>query len=81
MYQSSNENQMMVLRENLKSIRMAKFENVTSYLTRITQVRDELGYVGEVVRGNELVRKNLNGVAKPWVIFVEGIMTRENMPS
>jgi hypothetical protein len=46
MYQSKNENRKMVLREKMKSIRMAKSEGVTSYLTQITQVRDELPTVG-----------------------------------
>ena len=36
LYQSSNENRKMVLREKLKSIRMDKGENMTTYLTRIT---------------------------------------------
>ena len=35
-YQSSNENRKMVLREKLKSIKMNKGENMVSYLTRIT---------------------------------------------
>ena len=39
----------MVLREKLKSVKMVKGEGVTSYLTRISQVRDELAAVGEVV--------------------------------
>ena len=65
LYQSSNENRKMVLREKLKSIRMVKAESVTSYLARITQVRDELGAIGEKVEGSELVRTSLNGMAKP----------------
>jgi hypothetical protein len=56
LYQSSNENRKMVLREKLKGIKMTKTENVTTYLTKITQVRDELGVVGEVIADNELVR-------------------------
>ena len=55
LYQSSNENQKMVSREKLKSIRMNKGENIIAYLTRITLVRDELGVVGEVIQGVELV--------------------------
>ena len=55
LYQCSNENQKMVLREKLKSICMNKGENMTTYLTRITQVPDELGFVGEVIQGVELV--------------------------
>ena len=39
----------MVLREKLKSIRMVKGEVMLTYLTRISQVKDELAAVGEVM--------------------------------
>ena len=80
LYQSSNENRKMLLRKKLKGIKMTKAENVTTYLTKITQVRDELGAVGEVVVDSELVRTALNGVTKQWTAFVEGIVGRENLP-
>jgi hypothetical protein len=81
MYQSTNENRKMVLREKMKSIWMAKSEGVTSYLTQITQVRDELSAVGEAVGEAELVRTTLNGVSKPWAMFVQAIVGREKLPS
>ena len=65
LYQSSNENWKMVIREKLKSIKMEKSENVASYLTRITQVRGKLAAIEEVVDDSELVQTTLNGVAKP----------------
>jgi hypothetical protein len=74
LYQSTNENRKMVLREKLKSIKMAKAENVVTYLTRLIEVRDELGADGEDIDESELVRTTLNGVAKQWVVFVEGIV-------
>ena len=80
-YQISNENQKMVLREKLKRICMNKGENMTTYLTEITQVRDEFGVIGEVIQSAELVRTTLNGVAKPWAVFVESLVAREHMPS
>jgi hypothetical protein len=80
LYQSTNENWKMVLREKLKSIKMTKAENVVTYLTRLTHTRHELGAVGEPIAGSELVRTTLNGVTKQWVVFVEGIVTRENLP-
>jgi hypothetical protein len=43
-------------------------------------MRDELGVVGEVVADNELVRTALNRVTKQWVVFVEVIVARENLP-
>ena len=64
LYQSSNENRKMVLREKLKSVCMAKGEGMASYLTKIKQVRDELATVGEVVGIPEMVRPTLNGVSQ-----------------
>ena len=55
LYKSFNKNRKMVLREKLKDIQMNKTENMASYITRITQVRDKLRAVGEIVRGSELV--------------------------
>jgi hypothetical protein len=80
LYQSTNENRKMVLREKLKSIKMTKAENVVTYLTRLTQVRDELGAVGEAIVDSDLVRTTLNGVSKQWAVFVEGIVAREKLP-
>jgi hypothetical protein len=80
LYQSTNENRKMVLRETLKIIRMTKAENVVTYLTRMTQVRDELGAIGEAIVDSEIVRTTLNGVTKQWDSFVEGIVARENLP-
>ena len=51
------------------SIQMNKGENMVPYLTRITQVRDELGTVGERAVDAELVRTALNGVTKQWSIY------------
>jgi hypothetical protein len=79
LYQSTNENRKMVLREKLKSIKMTKAKNAVTYLTRLTQVRDELGAMGESIADSELVRTALNGVSKQWVVFVEGIVARENL--
>jgi hypothetical protein len=80
LYQSTNENRKMVLTEKLKRIKMTKDENVVTYLTRLTQVRDELGVVEEAMADSELVKTTLNGVTKQWVVFVEGIVARENLP-
>ena len=44
-------------------------------------MRDELAAVGVVVTGPELVRTTLNGVTTPWVVFVQGLVARENLPS
>jgi chromatin segregation and condensation protein Rec8/ScpA/Scc1 (kleisin family) len=57
LYQSTNENRKMVLREKLKSIRMTKAENVVTYLTSLTQVRDELVRIREIKQSNYCLLK------------------------
>ena len=47
LFQSTNENKKMVLREKLKNVKMVKGEMCMTYLTRISQVRDELAAVRE----------------------------------
>jgi hypothetical protein len=60
---------------------MTKTDTVSSYLTKITQVRDELAAVGETIQGLELVRTALGGFPKKWEVFVDGIVAREHVPS
>lgn len=59
LYQSSNENRTMVLKYKLKATKMNKSESVIAYLTRITNVRDELAAIGEIVVDPELMRTSL----------------------
>ena len=71
----------MVLREKLKSIRMATSKSVASFLTKITWVRNNLGAVGENVYGVVLVQATLNGVKMTWDTFVEAIVSKEKIHS
>ena len=62
LYQSTNENRKMVLREKLKAIKMAKTDSATAYLTKITNVRDKLTAIREVIPPTELVWIAVNGL-------------------
>jgi 2-phosphoglycerate kinase len=46
LYQSDNQSRKMLLREKLRSTKMAKGESVATYLTKLTHIRDELAAVG-----------------------------------
>jgi hypothetical protein len=80
LYQSDNQSRKMLLREKLRSTKMAKGESVVTYLTKFTQIRDELAAVGEAVDETELVRTTLNGFTKQWEVFVRGVVAREKLP-
>eukprot|EP00253_Pinus_taeda_P027997 PITA_27997 len=70
LYQSTNENRKIILKEKLKNINMGN-DSAAGYLTKITNVRDELAAIGEAIPPTELVRiateirKGQLGVAKP----------------
>jgi hypothetical protein len=81
LYKSSNENRKLVLHDRLKGIRMLKYESITSFLGRYTQIRDELGVIGEVVDPNSMVRTTLNSFTKPWGPFVCDIVAKEVTPT
>jgi hypothetical protein len=81
LYESSNENQKMVLHDQLRGIRMLKDESVTSFLGRYTQIRDDIGATREVVDPNSLLRQDMNSFTKPWGPFVRGIVSSEVMPT
>ena len=61
LYQSDNEIRKMMLKEKLRNTKMTKTDSVASHLTKLTQIRDQLGVVGEKVEEVELVGTALNG--------------------
>jgi hypothetical protein len=79
LFQSKNENRKMVLREKLIDTKMTGSDTVTTYLTRIRQVRDELAAIGETMDDSELVRMTLKGFTKEWTSFIKGIVAREKL--
>ena len=69
----------MVLQERMRDTKMTKGEGVVPYLMRLTQIKDDLGFVGSKTMDEDLVRRALNGFSQPWNTFVEGVMAREKL--
>jgi hypothetical protein len=63
LFQSTNMNRKMVLRNRLISMQMSRSDNVTSYFMRITQVRDWLVAIGEHVENPGPISKS------SWSVF------------
>jgi hypothetical protein len=61
LYEVKNQNRKMDLKDKLHDTKMTKGESVASYLDWVTQVKDELDAVGEVILDSELVRISLKG--------------------
>jgi hypothetical protein len=80
LFKSKNENRKMVLREKLRDMKMARSNTMTTYLTWIRQVRDELVGIGETMDDSVLVRMTLKGFMKEWTSFIKGVVAREKLP-
>jgi hypothetical protein len=55
---------------------MNKSETITNFFTRISQIKDQLVAIGDLVEDDELVITTLNGFPPPWDPFVQGICAR-----
>jgi putative lipoic acid-binding regulatory protein len=59
-----NIGQVMSLKNELCYMKMNDDENITSYLVRISQLRDQLQAIEEIISKKELVNIVLNGLPK-----------------
>jgi hypothetical protein len=81
LYQSDNQNRKMALRDKLHATKMARGEGVTSYLTKLTQVTDELAAVRDIILEEKMVCISLNRFGKQWDVFVKCVVGRVKMPT
>jgi len=62
LYESKNTNQVLSLKSKRISIRMEENENVGDFISRIKDVKDKLGNIGETISSIDLVNITLNGM-------------------
>jgi hypothetical protein len=80
LYESKDISQNLTLRNQLRNMKMKNSESVTSYLMRVSQIRDQLATIGDVISDKELVTKTLNGFPTFWIPFVQGVCARSKLP-
>lgn len=56
----------------MKSTKMIKGESTTSYLTRLSQVKDELAAIGVSTSDGDMVMIYLKGFIEDWKPFIKG---------
>ena len=64
LFEEKNENRKMAFKDKLHNVKMKQGESVTSYLTGMAQVKDELTIVGESISDSDMVRISLKGFTK-----------------
>ena len=77
-----NIGQVMSLKNELCDMKMNDDDdNITSYFVRISQLRDQLQSIEEIISEKELVNIVLNGIPKMWDAFSASMNTRKEYPT
>jgi hypothetical protein len=76
-----NIGQVMSLKNELRDMKMNNDDSITSYFVRISQLRNQLQAIEEIVSENELVNIVLNGLPKAWDACATCMNTRKDYPT
>jgi hypothetical protein len=76
-----NIGQVMSLKNELHDMKMNDDDSITSYFVRISQLRDQLQAIEDIISEKELVNIVLNGLPKTWDAFVTSMNTRKEYPT
>ena len=71
----------MSLKNELCDMKMNDDDNITSYFVKISQLRDQLQAIEEIISDKELVNIVLNGLPKTWDAFFASMNTRKEYPT
>lgn len=55
-------------------------DTIATFLTKISQLKDQLVLIGENVEDDDLVQTIIDGLPLTWETFVSGICACENQP-
>ena len=80
MFKVSNANQILFLKNKLKDIKKGKDGDIQSYLLRITEIKNDLRLIGEVIPDRELTLTTLGGLPPEWYVFRTTILSNDQIP-
>jgi hypothetical protein len=76
-----NIGQVMSMKNELHDMKMNDDDNIKSYFVRISQLRDQLQAIEEIISKKELVNIVLKGLPKTWDAFSASMSTRTEYPT
>jgi len=79
MFKVNNANQVLFLKNKLKDIKMDRGESIQSYFMRITEIKNDLLPIGEVIGDRELTLISLGGLTREWDVFNTTILNNHRI--
>jgi hypothetical protein len=78
-FESTNTLRALTLKSPLQHIKMKKADTIATFFMKISEIRDQLGAIGETISDKELVLTTLNALLRHWEPFLQSINGRENL--
>ena len=80
LFKVNDANQVLFLRNKLKEIKKGKDESMQAYFLRITEIKNDLLSIGEVVLDREMTLTTLGGLPPEWYIFRTTLLNNNVIP-
>eukprot|EP00253_Pinus_taeda_P006195 PITA_06195 len=80
LFKVNDANQVLFLRNKLKEIKKGKDENMQAYFLRITEIKNNLLSIGEVILDREMALTTLGGLPFDWYIFKTTLLNNNVIP-
>ena len=77
MFNVSNANQNLFLKNKLNDIKKGKDEDIQSYFLNITEIKNDVLSIGEAIPNRELTLTTLGGLPPEWFVFRTSILNND----
>jgi hypothetical protein len=81
MFESDNTLKALTLKSQLQSTKMTKGDTIAIFFMKISEIKEQLETIGEIMSDRELVLTTLNNLPKQWEPFLQSISGRESLPT
>lgn len=81
LFETSNANLILFLKTKLLSIKMESNESISNFVSRIKDLSDKLGDIGEKVFSSDLVTVSLKGLVQDYKVFISALSARQTPPT
>jgi hypothetical protein len=80
LFERNNTNRAIALKHQLQNVKMTKADTVATFLMKISEIKDQLGAIGEIISDREIVMLTLNGLPSHREPFIQSISGRSKLP-
>jgi hypothetical protein len=81
LYEKKAPTHKIILKKQLRTLRMGKYDSIVSFFSNISQTRDQLLAIEVVVDDDELVKTAIDGLHESWEFFITSVNGREAQPN